>query len=520
MMKLIDRMRKNKIKDNSGNSLNEASKPESQCSQDEDDSIPTSLLELRERLAERIGFNASYDINFREMVFGNVNTGFLCLNGITNDDLISEVIQRLSYVSQSIAEINTPETFEKLLIPHTQVKPYRTLKEVLESVLTGSTAIFIEGEETALIVDIKNFPTRTTAEPDLERVVRGARDGFVEAMLTNTTLVRRRIRDPKLRFETTQVGRRTRTDVCIGYIKDIADPVLVDAVTAKIKNVSIDGLPLAEKQLEEAVIEKNRWSPYPLVRYSERPDVIAAHILEGHVTVFVDTSPSVMIIPSTFFHHLQHAEEFREAPVIGTFLRWVRFIGIIVSLFLLPLWYLLVVHPELRPALLSFIGPKKMSDIPLLAQFLIAELGIDLMRMASVHTPSPLAIAMGLVAAIMIGDVAVKSGLFVNEVILFLSVAVLGTFATPSYELSLANRVVRLALLIAVAVFGAPGLIVGTTLWIIYLATLRSYNTPYLWPFLPFNAKALLSILVRLPVRDDKKRPSIVKPMDNSKQEK
>ncbi len=368
-----------------------------------------------------------------------------------------------------------------------------------------------------MLVDAKNFPVRSTEEPDLERVVRGSRDGFVETLLTNVTLVRRRLRDPRLKLEITQVGNRTQTDVCIGYIQDICDMDLVESVRDKIKSVNVDGLPLAEKQLEEAIIGKG-WNPYPMVRYSERPDVVAAHMLEGHMVVFVDTSPSVMILPTTFFHHVQHAEEYRQTPLVGSYLRWVRFMGIAASLFLLPLWFLIVTSPQLKPAGLDFIGPQETAKIPLILQFLIAELGIDLMRMAAVHTPTPLATAMGLVAAILIGDIAVKTGLFVNEVILYLAVAAVGTFATPSYELSLANRLARLVLLVSAAIFKVPGLVIASTLLIAMLAMQRSYNTPYLWPFLPFNGKAMYDIMVRRPFLSMRTRMSLTKTKDGTRQ--
>lgn len=378
------------------------------------------------------------------------------------------------------------------------------------------SALFIEGEQTALLMDTRQYPVRSPEEPSLERVVRGSRDGFTETLVTNITLVRRRLRDPGLKLEMVSVGRRTRTDVCIAYIDDIVDKTQVDSIREKIKAVNIDGIPLADKQLEEAIIHKG-WNPYPLVRYSERPDVVASHLLEGRVVLFVDTSPSVMILPTTFFDLCQHAEENRQTPFMGTYLRWVRFFGIFASLFLLPIWLLVVVYPEFKPAGLAFIGPQEQAKIPLIAQFLLVEFGVDLMRMAAVHTPTPLASAMGLIAAILIGDIAVQTGLFVNEVVLYMAVAAIGMFATPSYELGLANRVVRLALLVAVAIFGAPGFVVGVTAFIVLLTLRRSNNSSYMWPFIPFNAKALAGVLFRVPVMTSKQRPSSNKPRDNTR---
>src|SRR5690625_3168039 len=335
-------------------------------------------------------------------------------------------------------------------------------------------------------------------------------------MLINISLVRRRIRDPKLSYHIVQVGRRTKTDVCIGYIGDIADPTFVEEIKRKIKEVDVDGIPLADKQLEEILIG-NTWNPYPKVRYSERPDVIANHLLEGHVVIFADTSPSAMILPTTLFHHVQHAEEYRQEPTTGTYLRWVRFFGIFASLFVLPLWFLFVIQPELIPDALDFIGPRKTSNLPILLQFVLAEVGIDLMRMAAVHTPTPLATAMGLIAAILIGEIAVETGLFVNEVILYLAIATIGMFATPSYELGMANRIVRLFLLISVGLFKIPGLVIATTAFLLILVCMRSYNSPYMWPFIPFNAKAFFTIMIRKPAGTDKYRPSLTKPVDNTR---
>ncbi|MDF2961590.1 MAG: stage sporulation protein [Paenibacillus sp.] len=503
-----------------------------------EDIIRADFEELKQELEEQVGFNISFDVVFREMVFGGTKTGIFYYNGFAKDIVLTAILERLSlardtdkssrhdlsgspirHAVQDGEGQDTVQLFMDALVPHIQVKESKKLSEVIDNVSTGATAFFFEGSTSALLVDAKSFPVRSTDEPDLERVVRGARDGFVETLLTNVTLVRRRIRDPRLKLEMLRAGRRTHTDICLAYIDDICDDTLVEAVRDKIKQVEVDGLPLAEKQLEEAIVGRG-WNPYPMVRYSERPDVVSVHLLEGHIAVFVDTSPSVIILPTTFFHHVQHAEEYRQTPMVGTYLRWVRFFGIAASLFLLPLWFLLVTSPELKPAGLEFLGPEKGAKLPLLLQFIIAEVGTDLMRMAAVHTPTPLATAMGLVAAILVGDVAVKTGLFVNEVILYLAVAAVGTFATPSYEMSLANRLSRLVLLVATAVFRVPGLVVASTLWLLFLATRRSYNAPYLWPFMPFNLKALGDIIIRRPFLTVKTRMSLTKTADSTRQPK
>lgn len=480
------------------------------------DEISTSLQDTKQTLTEVMGLGTSFDVTFRQMSFGGHKTALLCLSGFTNTDVTDDILKRLTYLTSENLSTGVLSSFMNEYVPHIQVEEGNSLSESIEKVLEGLSVLFVEGENKVIIMDTRSYPSRSPAEPSIDRVVRGARDGFTETLLSNISLVRRRVRDPGLKYELFQVGRRTQTDVCVAYIDDIVDKTQVKSVIDKINSIDIDGIPLADKQLEEAIIGGG-WNPYPMVRYSERPDVVASNLLEGRVILFVDTSPIVIVLPTTFFDLCQHAEENRQTPFMGTYLRWVRFIGIFASMFLLPLWMLLVIHPELKPAMLDFIGPQKTARIPILAQFLIVELGVDLLRMAAVHTPTPLGSAMGLIAAILIGDIAVQSGLFVNEVVLYMAVASIGMFATPSYELGLANRIVRLVLLVAVAAFQVPGFMIGTTLLTIFLTTHRSYNSSYMWPFIPFNAKAMSEILVRKPVLSSKTRPSFNKTRDNTR---
>lgn len=324
------------------------------------------------------------------------------------------------------------------------------------------------------------------------------------------------MRDRSLVMKHFSVGKRSKTDVVVTYLDSVVNLNLVEKIKQKIENIDIDGLPMEEKSLEEFVFGRH-YNPYPMVRYTERADTSSVHLREGHILILVDGSPSVMICPTTFWHHLQHAEEYRQKPIVGMFLRWVRFIAVISSLFLLPLWYVLAQNPNLLPQSLKFIGPKEIGNVPLFWQILIAEIGIEILRMAAIHTPNALATALGLVAAILIGQVAIDVGLFTQEVILYLAVAAMSTFATPSYELSLANRIFRLVFLIAGAILGIYGLIGAIILWILLLATTKSLNVPYLWPVIPLNIKALIDFLFRIPVPLKGKRPSILDTQDDTK---
>ncbi|MFV9510736.1 spore germination protein [Tepidibacillus sp. LV47] len=479
--------------------------------------ISKDLEANKKILNEKLGIGESFDLVCREMNFGGKDFALYFVNGFANSEIMTQILKELANLKREDLVPNVLKHLIERYVSHIQVKKLKMINEANDNILSGQLVMLIDGEEEGLVIDVRSYPGRPPQEPDTERVVRGSRDGFTETLLVNTALTRRRIRDERLRMEIQQVGERSKTDVCIAYLKDVADPGLVKLVKQKIQEISIDGLPMSERTLDEFLIGKS-WTPYPLVRYTERPDVASQHLLEGHVLIYVDSSPGVIITPTTFFHHVQHAEESRQNPVTGTYIRWIRFLGVLISLFLLPLWLIYVFEPDLLPHSLQFIGPKDTSKIPIFFQFLFAELGLDLMRMAAVHTPTPLATAMGLIAAVLIGEVAIKVGFFVPEVILYLSIAAIGMYATPSYELGLANKIARLIFLIAVYLFKVPGFVLATTLWIVILATTRSLNTPYLWPFIPFNFHAMMNILFRKPTPFMNKRPSLVHPQNQNRQ--
>lgn len=505
-----------RTKRSSAESSVDAGKGESRADE-RDDVIPARLEAFKEALKEAMGYEKSFEVQVREMVVGETSIALLFLSVFAKDTALTEILTRLTYLEPGSMSQDALHAFLEHYVPAIQVTVSDSFKKMVHQVLAGNTAFFVEGQREVLIIDAKQYPARNPEQPSLEKVVRGSKDGFTETLLVNVALIRRRLRDPKARFEMLQVGRRTQTDLCIGYIQDIANPQLIESIRDKIKAIDVDGLPLADKELEEMTV-KGAWSPFPLVRYTERPDVVAAQLLTGSVTVLVDTSPSAILLPTTFFDLVQHAEENRQNPFMGTYLRWIRFLGIAASLFLMPLWYLLSQNAALRPEWLSFVGANNTGTVPLILQFLIAEIGVDLLRLAAVHTPAPLVTAMTLLSAILIGDIAVKTGLFINEVILYMAVSAIGMFATPSYELGLANRIVRIGLLLCVFFMGNIGFVLGTTFVFVYLATERSFNAPYLWPLLPFNGKALMTIIARKPLSSNKKRLSIYRTLDSRKQ--
>ncbi|MBM7604490.1 stage V sporulation protein AF [Metabacillus crassostreae] len=479
--------------------------------------ISGNLAENEKFFKEHVGLNTSFDLGIRKLYIMDYQVNMYFLNGLCDTAYIVQILNKITAISDDeVDHVKFKEILENRIV-NQSVEKIRTLDEVVDQLLSGLIVFLIEGSDYGIVVDVRSYPGRQPQEPDTEKIVRGARDGFVENIIVNTGLIRRRIRDERLRYEMLKVGERSKTDVCVAYVKDVANPELIKIIKKELEAIEIDGITMADKSVEEFLV-KQGFNPYPLVRYTERPDVAANHLLEGHVLIMVDTSPSVIITPTTMFHHVQHAEEYRQAPAVGTLLRWVRFLGIIASIFLLPLWFLYVSEPSLLPKEIAFIGPNEEKNIPIVIQIFLADFGIEFLRMAAIHTPTSLSTAMGLIAAALIGQIAIDVGLFVPEVILYVAVAAIGTFATPSYELSGANKIARLLLLTSVAMFQLEGFVVGSTVFVLLLASIRSLNTPYLWPFLPFNAKALWQIIIRTSVPGAKLRPSIVHPQNIKKQ--
>ncbi|WP_408607809.1 spore germination protein [Bacillus xiapuensis] len=468
-------------------------------------------------MEEKLGLGKSFDTGVRQFNILGKKVHVYYVNGLCDTLFIIELLTELTQLNDLERRSSRVGDIIENRLAHQSVSRVESLDQALDQVLSGLIAIVAENEEAAYIVDVRSYPGRQPEEPDTEKVVRGSRDGYVENIIVNTALTRRRIRDGRLRFEMTKVGTRSKTDVAIGYIDGVADPDLVALVKQELSSICVDGIPMADKTIEEFIV-KQGYNPYPIVRYTERADIGAVHLLEGHVLLFVDTSPSVIILPATFFHHLQHAEEYRQAPAVGTFIRWLRFGGVLASLFLLPLWLLVALQPELLPKALEFIGPNKETNIPLVIQILLADVGVEFLRIAAIHTPTPLSTAMGLIAAVLIGQIAIDVGLFVPEVILYIAIASIGTYATPSYELSIANKLARLVLLLAVALFKVPGFMIASTCIIIYLARMRALNTPYLWPILPFDPQSFKQVFIRKAVPASKLRPSIVHPIDQRRQ--
>lgn len=466
--------------------------------------LERSLQANLKELGARLGFETSYDVVIREIEIGGRKAALVFVDGFVKDVFTRILGQLQEMTPRELAPDPLKAVLERGL-PYVEVETTDRVDEVVDSVLAGPTALLLDGVATAIIVDARTYPSRSVDEPSLERVTRGARDGFTETLVVNTALIRRRIRDPRLRFEVFRAGTRSQTDIVVAYINDLARPELIQEIKGRLQAIKAETVTSGSRTIEEYILGRSL-NPLPRARYTERPDVAAAHLWEGHVVLLTDTSPTALILPASLWHFTQHAEEYFQSPVVGTYLRWVRLAGIAVSLLLVPLWLIFAQWEGELPGFLGTIGPREEATLPLLVQFLLLELGVDLIRMALIHVPSALATSLGIVGAILLGQLAVEVGLFVPETILYTSLTFLGFFATPSQELALALRLYRYVLLLAAGLAGWQGLAAAAVLLFIFTASTESLGIPYMWPLLPFEGPALIGLIFRTPIPSVRRR--------------
>lgn len=465
------------------------------------------VAEAEAYLKEKFGVNESYDFGILHTHLFKFPVLLVYINGLIDGPTLTELMTGTLKCPPE-EDLDQNEIMSHYF-PYYSITEYDSREKWIAALLSGQVTFILENGS-VYTIDVRSYPGRTPEEPDNEKVVRGSRDGFTENIVLNTALIRRRIRDTNLRFELHQISSMSKMDIAISYIKGVANEENLKLIRKRLKNIKHDGFTMSDKALEEWLFVQG-FHPMPFVRFTERPDIAAAHLLEGHILLVVDTSPSVIIVPTTLFHHLQHAEEYRQAPAIGTLVRSIRFFGVFFSLFLLPFWYLMSKHPELLPNALDFLGPNEKSAIPLLLQIIFADIGIEFLRLAAIHTPTPLSTAMGIIAALVIGQMAVDVGLFVSEVILYTAITAIFTFAIPSYELSIATKIFRMFILIGTAILGANGFFISTVCLIWYICSLKPLNVPYLWPLIPFYPRAFARILIRFPMPTNAKRPYITR---------
>lgn len=465
-----------------------------------------SYKENTEYFDSLFGIGKNYDFVGRKRKFAGHEAKFYFIDSFAN----SAVVDRLLIY---LAELHTVERAEDLesfiakYMPHTEVSVQYDAKQFEYAVMSGTMGIIIDSvPDAGIIVDARTYPMRSVGQSENDRVLRGAHDSFTETIKQNSTLIRRRIRDPRMTFERITVGKSSKTDVVVAYIDGKADADYVNTLISKIKGIHVDALTLGQESLAECLIKRRWYNPFPKFRYTERPDAAAAHILEGGIIVLVDTSPEAMILPTCIFDFMQDTVDYYFPPLTGSYLRLLRYFVFAFTLLLTPTWYLLIDNPELIPPWLDFITVDTECNMPILLQLYIVELALDGLKLASMNTPNSLSNTFGVVGGLILGDFAVQIGWFVPEVIVYMAFVAIAGFSQPSYELGYAFKFMRILILTAAAVFGVYGYFGGIAATLILVISNKTVNgrRNYLYPLIPFNGRALKRLIVRERLRTDK----------------
>ncbi|MHB1610151.1 MAG: spore germination protein [Sulfobacillus sp.] len=472
-------------------------------------------------LKDYLGYKETFDLIVRDFKIGSRDAALVYLDSFVDQTVLTLIMEELFRTPDDALEFPSLQKILNRSVPFIEITPQTKLDQTADQILAGPAALLVDGIHHVIVMDVRQYPDRQPSEPSLERVLRGPRDGFVETMIFNTVLIRRRLRDPNLRIEVLEVGRRSKSDVALIYIKDIANQFFIRQVRQRIKDINVDALTMSEKALQEWILHKPWWNPWPNSRFTERPDVAAEHLTEGHVLVMIDTSPNAMILPVTLFSFLQSVEEYHEDVLIGSYLKWVRLLGLLFAWMGPPLWYALLISHVNLPGHWSVLVKPTIMEVPIFWQLAGAEVGVDLLRLALTFSPDPLTQSMGFFGAILLGDVAIKAHMIDAEVMVYVAIAAVGTFTAPDIDFGMAMRLLRAFLLVLTglgSLLGQVWLGFGLGLAVPILVALRtdSFGMHYLWPIYPFNASALGSELIRKPLNRKVMRPALTLPRDRT----
>ncbi|MBR3641862.1 MAG: spore germination protein [Oscillibacter sp.] len=452
-----------------------------------------------------LGYGRSCDMVSRNYRIGGRRARLWVVDGFGADAVLERMgAFWLTVGERETAGITEMGPFIDRFVTFSESSAEADADEAVTSVFLGKSLLLVEGIAEAALMDAKGYPSRGVDEPADGKVLRGSHDGFIEAVVPNMALLRRRIRDRHLTMEALRLGRRSRTDAVLCYLDDRVDQSALREVRRKLRGITEHSLSMAQESVAEAIRPGQWYNPFPKVRYTERPDAAAASVMEGRILLMIDNSPAVMILPTTFFDFTQEANDYYFPPLVGTYLRILRVTVFVISLFITPAWYLMVSEPELLPEWLEFLSSPEPAELGLLYQLLVVEFLIDVLKLASLTTPASLSNSFSMLGALILGDFAVRAGWLGPEVLVYMAFVSVAGFAQPSYEMGYAFKLLRVALLLATAAFGTWGFALGTLGILLLLATTKPLaGRGYLYPLIPFDGKALRRLLLREPISRD-----------------
>ena len=439
-----------------------------------------------ERLRSLLDIDKSFDIIEKRLVVGGRRASLFFIDGFVKDEILEKILEFFYGLKPEELPASL-ETFQAEYLPYIETEILENMEDALQNLLSGVPCLFLSGMEGCLAIDCRTYPARSVEEPLKDRTLRGSRDGFVETIVFNTALIRRRIRSPRLHMEMMNAGDSSRTDIVLCYMEGKDNGDCLNLLRERIQGIHTDALTMNQESLAELLLPGPWYNPFPRFRFTERPDAAAASILEGSIVVLVDNSPSAMIFPVSLFSITDEANDYYFPPITGTYLRLSRGLITVLSLVLTPFFLLLMLHPELVPEWLSFILVQDTIYVPLLLQFLLLELAIDGLKLAAIHTPDMLSTPLSVIAGLVIGEFAVNSGWFNSEVMLYMAFVTIANYSQSNYELSYAIKFMRILLLILTAAFGLPGFLGGLAFVFVSLLRCRTFSgRGYLYPLIPF----------------------------------
>lgn len=456
---------------------------------------------LKASIRQQVPVDESFDIMERQFIIAGKEAVMYFIEGLTAREVVQRIIFGLFNIDDDITKkIDTAEEFIKNSLPYLNANVIYDIDQVIRSLYSGLVPLLIDGFDGVIVIDCRSYPLRSVDEPSKEKSLRGSKDGFIEAMMTNIALIRRRIRDNDLIFNIFSIGSLTKTDVSVAYMKSKADMKMVHKLEAILTNLKTEGLTVTEQTLVEEITGKklSRFNPFPKVRYTQRPDIIAAHVEEGKIAVIVDNSPTVILLPAGIFDFMQDVDDYYFPLMTGNYFRLIRIFNILIILFATPL-YLLFAEGDIpvHDAIRFFITEEEFA-VSIFWQLILLEIAVDALKLASLNTPESLGMSLSVIGALILGEFSVSSGWFIPQTILCMAVVALASFTQPSIELGYAIKFVRIFMLIGAHLLGWPGMAGALVLSIAVMACTKTIvGTSYLYPLIPWDGEKLKRLVFR-----------------------
>lgn len=457
------------------------------------------------------------DIIFREFYIGKYKAFLIYIDGMGDKILLNDFILETLMIEKD--EIRGINDIKDKILTVTDIREEKDLSKAINSVLSGDTILSIETMVSCFVIASRLWPARSVSEPSGETAIRGGRDGFTEVLRFNTALVRRRIKDTRFKIIPKIFGKRSKTDTVIMYIDDIVNKDVLNKLNERLGKIDIDAV--LDSGYIEQLIEDNKWSIFPQIQSTERPDVVAAAIYEGRVALIVDNSPFALIVPTTLPNLLQSPDDYYQRWVYSSLVRVIRIISIFLSL-TLPALYVAVTsfHPAIIPTKLAFFIAASREGVPFPAyvEALIMEVCFAFLVESVIRLPKPIGATIAIVGGLIIGQAAVSAGIVSQIMIIIVSLTAITTFMTSNYGLTFAIRIVRFLLIIAASIMGLYGIMIALIVLTIHLIKLKSFGISYLAPLVNPDIKDFKDMFVRLPFKYIKRRPAYMKTQDKIRQ--